>query len=148
MLYKSFLKKIRKCPFCDEKNLFRRYLGERKTAFLTYSLAPYARDHLLVLPKRHILRMAQLRKSENADIDKLLQRGAGALRKLGNKSVSILVRDGDHNPQKSVAHLHYHIIPSHRIGDLDILGKKRKLMTGKEIERTIEEIKKALRKSR
>ncbi len=42
-----------------------------------------------------------------------------------------------------VKHLHYHIIPSSVIGDLDHKGEDRKIMSEKEIADIMEDFKKA-----
>ena len=62
--------------------------------------------------------------------------GMKLLHKLKHKNISVLVRDGDHS-EKSVAHLHYHLIPNHRVGDIDAAGNKRRVMTEKEIKKTL-----------
>ena len=133
MLYADFLKTIKKCPFCGNED---RWIKEAKTAFLTYSLAPYAKHHLLVIPKRHITSFTNLKPAEEKDIDALIMAGMKLLHKLKHKNISVLVRDGDHS-EKSVAHLHYHLIPNHRVGDIDAAGNKRRVMTEKEIKKTL-----------
>lgn len=135
MLYSDFLKTIEKCPFCENED---RRLKQTKTAFLTYSLAPYAKHHLLVIPKRHITSFTTLKPAEEKDIDALIMAGMKLLHKLRHKNISVLVRDGD-SSEKSVAHLHYHLIPNHRIGDIDAAGNKRKVMTQKEVQKILKD---------
>ena len=124
MLYKDFLKKKRACPFC---NLSNQIIIDNKLSFLTYALAPYSQDHLLIIPKRHVKSYLALTHQEQEDIDELLEIGAKMLKQLGYNNYSILVREGD-NKQKSVKHLHYHIIPNHRVGDLDSSGQPRTII--------------------
>lgn len=128
MLYNRFFKLRRPCPFCFGKD---HRFAQRKTAYLTYALAPYAKYHLLVIPKRHIISLCDLKPAEEKDIAALVKVGITILHKLKIKSVTVLARDGGLN--KSVAHLHYHVIPNHRIGDLDNKGKPRRTLTEKEI---------------
>ena len=138
MFYKDFLKIARACPFCSKKN--NRAIIEEKTAYLTYALAPYSKYHMLVVPKGHVISFSGLSRAEESDITKLLARGVKILRKLKINDFSILAREG--SKQKSIEHLHFHIIPNHRIGDLDARGKKRKIMTENEIKNILSEIKK------
>ena len=135
MLYKDFLKTIKTCPFCKNED---RWIKETKTAFLTYSLAPYAKHHLLVIPKRHVTSFTNLKPVEEKDIDMLIMAGMKLLHKLKHKNISILTRDGDHS-EKSVEHLHYHLIPNHRIGDIDARGNKRRVMSEKEVQKIIKD---------
>ena len=140
MLYTTYLKTLTQCPFCDNKD---RIIFENKEAFITYAKAPYAQYHILVIPKRHIDSFLELTKSEDAHIIMLLRKGVKLLHTLGYKNCSILVRDGK-DSGKSIKHLHYHIIPNHRIGDLDIHGEKRKVLTPQETNRLGERLKKKI----
>lgn len=137
MLYTTYLKTLTSCPFCGHTD---RRIFENRDAFLTYAKAPYAPHHLLVIPKRHVSSFLELTKSEDASITKLLHKGVELLHTFGNANCSILVRDGK-GSGKSIQHLHYHIIPNHRIGDLDVNGAKRKVLTQQEINNVIKELK-------
>jgi diadenosine tetraphosphate (Ap4A) HIT family hydrolase len=138
MLYSSWRRTHTHCPFCGLEN---RILKTVKHAYLTYALAPYAPNHLLVIPKRHVVSFLKLTKAEEKDIDTLLKLGASVLAKLKVKDFSILVRDGG-NRAKSVPHLHYHIIPKHRIGDLDKDGKGRRVLTTRQIDLLMRKLRK------
>jgi len=132
MLYINFLKKNKKCPFCRSKQ---RFIFDNKTAFLTYALAPYSDGHLLVVPKRHVDSLLKLKKEEKKDIADLLSTASKIMDFIKCKNYTILVREGV--LEKSIDHLHYHIIPDHRIGALDTKGRSRKIMTKKEIGRLL-----------
>jgi len=138
MLYKNFLKTEKSCPFCGRINC--RTITEKKNAFMTYAIAPYSRDHLLVVPKRHASSFLGLKKKEGEDIELLLRRGIELLHKLGHKDASVLVRDGSSVGARSIEHVHFHIIPDHRIGDLDKDGNKRRVLSEREIKQLIDRI--------
>jgi diadenosine tetraphosphate (Ap4A) HIT family hydrolase len=104
----------------------------RKHAYLTYSKAPYHKHHLLVIPKRHIESFFNISENERKDIDELIKIGTKILKKLKYNNFTILVREGD-DSNKSIKHLHYHIIPSDPVGDLNCVGKPRVLLSEKEI---------------
>ncbi|MBI3632929.1 MAG: HIT domain-containing protein [Candidatus Vogelbacteria bacterium] len=142
MLYTDFLKEMKECPFCDTTQ---RIILKNDRAFMTYSLAPYHKHHLLVIPHQHVVSYLDLNQSENEDILKLLKIGMEMMVKLGYTSSSILVRDGDVS-NKSIAHLHYHIIPNIKIGDLDHYGESRRIMTEDEISETLSEINRVYKK--
>ena len=134
---KDFLKIPRSCPFCKPKK--KEILESNKTAYLTYALAPYYRDHLLVIPKRHITEILDLTDEEVMDIYQLNKAALIALKKLGYEDINILVRDGDHT-MKTVKHMHYNIIPNTRLGDIDRPGESREILTQEEIDETIKRI--------
>ena len=97
----------------------------------------------LVLPKEHKISFLELGADETAAVWELMKAGENILKKLGYKTFSVLVREGA-SESKSVEHLHYHIIPNERIGDLDHDGNAREVMTEKEAESVAGEIKKQL----
>lgn len=74
---------------------------------------------------------SDLKPTEERDIAELAKRGIKVLKRLKIKSTTVLARDGSTN--KSIAHLHYHLIPNHRIGDLDSRKKPRRVLIEKEI---------------
>ncbi len=137
MLYKDFLKKISNCPFCDISD---EIIIDGKLSYLTYALAPYHRHHLLVLPKRHTESIKELTAEEIDEIEELQEKGLEILKKLNYESISILVREGDLNVNKSVKHTHFHVIPEIRVGDLDHYGAERRILEPEEIAKTISEI--------
>ena len=55
------------------------------------------------------------------------------LRKLGYENVSLLVREGK-DSGKSVAHLHYHIIPNIQLGSSTHGGTERVVLTDREVD--------------
>jgi diadenosine tetraphosphate (Ap4A) HIT family hydrolase len=133
--YADFISELTVCPFCV--TVHNEVLAERTHAFLTYALAPYHRHHLLVIPKRHLESLEAISKEEAEDIDALERVGLSALKSLGYESVSLLVREGLVNDMKSVAHVHFHIIPDIRIGDVDHYGQERRILSKEEIEETV-----------
>lgn len=132
MLYIDYLKQIsgKPCTFCNCND--RKFL-ENESAFLTYNLAPYHRHHLLVIPKSHSLSFRNLARPVFLDIWELIKKGADILTNLGYEDFTVIVREGN-NGAKSVEHLHYHLIPNSRIGDVDHNNEERKIMSKEEIE--------------
>ena len=108
---------------------------------MTFALAPYHADHLLVVPKRHIEHILDITKEEMDDIDALEKNGWELLKKLGYKSVSFIVREGVESG-RTVTHIHYHVIPEVRLGDVDHNGEVRKILTPEEISAVLARFKK------
>jgi diadenosine tetraphosphate (Ap4A) HIT family hydrolase len=138
MLYTDFLKDVKVCQFCDFN--LDKMIKKDENAFLTYSIAPYGKHHLLVIPNRHVEHFEDLNKEEKESIDNLLNSGIKLLRVLGHDGYNILLRSGN-NSGKSVNHLHYHLIPSIEIGIQN--SHEREIMTIEEINKFIEDFKEA-----
>ncbi len=141
MLYKEFLDTLDECPFCSGSN---RVIVDGTHAYLTYALAPYHKHHLLVLPKRHVESVEELTDAEREEIEKLQGDGLRILQKLNYESISLLVREGPVNVNKSIRHTHYHVIPKIQIGDLDHYGQKRRILEENEITDVMREIQSVL----
>ena len=139
MLYKELLAEKRPCPFCAGKD---KIVKQTQFAYLTYALAPYTKNHLLIVPKRHIESLHDVTRNEMDDILDLQHFGIGLIQSLGNSSVTALVREGEKTGQ-SVKHIHYHLIPDIRIGDLDHNGNERKILDSVEVQQVYEELSKA-----
>lgn len=116
MLYDDYLQKLEICPFCESDG---RSFIDKKSACLTYAKAPYHPDHLLVIPKRHVVSLFDLTEEEESDINELIELGSEILKKLEYVNFTILVREGS-NANKSIPHLHYHLIPNGGYADGNI----------------------------
>lgn len=145
MKYSDFLKQElqeqRPCPFDTPHP--EDVLLQNRTAYLTYALAPYAPDHLLVIPKRHVFKILELTHEERGDVDDLLNVAWQVMQRLGHRSVSYLVREGTESG-RSVDHIHYHAIPDIRIGDLDHDGNQREVLTQEGVEQVLIRLRTAL----
>ena len=137
MKYVDFLKTKEGCPFCLRSPEY--IVTETEYAALTFAIAPYHPDHLLVIPKRHIENMLDLSEAELREIDMMQKKGLEILQKLGYKNISILVREGE-KTGRSVPHIHYHIIPDTVIGDLDHTGADRTVLDEQEIQDLMEKL--------
>lgn len=136
MLYRDFLKDLHTCPFCIGEQFM---LIEHEHAYLTYALAPYHPHHMLVIPKRHVLPFLDLTEEEQNSITTLVRSGFSALKHLGYHNITVLVREGG-DSGKSIPHLHYHLIPNIRIGDVDHHGRERAVLTPEEIVSTVSDM--------
>jgi len=131
------------CPFCYLEK--QEIIKENKNAILTIARAPYTKDHLLVIPKKHKIKLNSLSKKEKENIEGLIYYGMKKLHKY-YKNVTILYREGNKKEvAKSVDHLHYHLIPDIKIGSKDKNCKNRKIFSKEESILTVNELKKRFR---
>lgn len=128
MKYRDLLKNAKKCPFCSpEKG---RVIIQNSKAYLTYAVAPYHNDHLMVIPKRHVEKLLELTTLEIKDLDTMVRKALKILKNLGYKNLSILIRQGEKSG-RTVSHIHYNIIPNTIIGNMNPKFKhgNRKVLT-------------------
>ncbi len=146
--YLDFLKKQESvggpCPFCTIREPI--VIARNELAYLTLALAPYHKDHLLIIPKRHVKHIFDVTPEEHIAIRVFEQHAWDLFKKLGYTGVSLIVREGK-SSGGTVEHLHYHAIPDTRLGNMDINGDERVVLTPAEHEsetKRIQEIYKTL----
>lgn len=107
----------RDCIFCKllagEAEVSFVYRDDSCAAFM--DIQPVNPGHLLVVPNRHAAYLAELEEEEGAQIFRVAQRAAAALRGSGVKceGVNFLLADGEAAGQE-VFHVHLHVIPRYR----------------------------------
>jgi histidine triad (HIT) family protein len=99
------------CIFCEivarRAPAHRIYEDERTLAFL--DLFPITRGHVLVVPKRHVDRLTDLREDEYGDLFRSLATVCRRIERL-TSDYNVAVNQGKLAGQ-IVFHLHFHIIP-------------------------------------
>jgi ATP adenylyltransferase len=101
---------------------------ENEHAFLTFAIAPYHVDHLLIFPKRHVEKYIDLTESEMLDMFRLKKQAFILLEKLGYETISFLLREG-RGSGKSIPHVHYHAVPKVKLDCVSGGGNMRKVLS-------------------
>lgn len=125
MEYNTWLKKKNggKCPFCILKKS--EILKANKDADIILSRARYHKDHLLVIPKKHVTKLSGLTIKEKDNFIKLFSQGLEALHKKYT-NVSVIYREGTlKGVGKSIPHAHFHLIPNMKVGPYKNLNHRR-----------------------
>lgn len=110
--YKEVLANLDKCVFCDLREKY--LIEEIDGVVLTAALFPYINGHIMVIPRRHIVHLAEMTGAEWLATKKLIEKGTSLLRqKLGIKGVNVIYRESEacEDSGKTVAHAHINIIP-------------------------------------
>lgn len=146
MRYSIFLKEMDSCPFCnlDKKEIIK----QNKSARVILAKAPYHKDHLLVVPKRHVLTISELKNSEWEDITKLVFWAGKKLEKK-HHNLSILYREGKKKEVgKSIDHFHVNLIPDEKIGSIKVNQKDREFLSEKKYMKRTKEFKDNVQKKK
>ena len=103
------------CDFCHESHPYIIY--ENEYHFIVPARAPYVDDHLLIIPKRHVILLKDMTHPEIISLHELVDTWAIKLHK-NHQAVNLLLRDGlvSEISGKSINHLHFHLIPDCPIG--------------------------------
>jgi diadenosine tetraphosphate (Ap4A) HIT family hydrolase len=103
------------CPFCHFTK--EEIVAETKYFNIVLARAPYQKDHILIVPKRHIIFLKELKKIERKQLWELADERNQKLQKQ-YQGTTILIRDtlSNNGTGKSINHLHLHIVPERYIG--------------------------------
>lgn len=90
-------------------------VDETERFFVIPARAPYVENHLLIIPKRKVYVLRELTSEEKEEMYDLVDKRSKRLHTMHNW-VNLLLRDGlignwATEVQKSVNHLHFHLIP-------------------------------------
>lgn len=96
-----------KCELCDLTNPGIIYYDSY--CYSKVILEPIKEGHLLILPKRHVENLADLKPKESQAILNLLERLRKIISKVYKEDSIIVMNTGKYSSQK---HLHFHILPS------------------------------------
>ena len=105
------------CVFCKilagESDVSLVYRDQTCAAFM--DIQPVNRGHLLVIPVRHAAYLSELKEEEGAQIFRVAQRLAAAVRLSGVKceGINFFLADGEAAMQE-VFHVHVHVFPRYR----------------------------------
>lgn len=100
-------------PFCDIK-IYGEVFLETGHFFAIPNLHPVLPGHTLVVPKRHVLGITELRGEEMADLGLILGRlMPKLLEEHDTDSYNMAINSGE-IAGMSVSHMHLHVIPRHK----------------------------------
>ncbi|MCO4743806.1 MAG: HIT family protein [Proteobacteria bacterium] len=97
------------CAICAGKAEASVVIDDDYLAFM--DIAPFATGHTLIIPRRHVQRVAELTSDERAGLFEVGNRIGTALREAGlAEDVHFVLNDGDKASQ-TVYHVHLHVVP-------------------------------------
>lgn len=97
----------KECPFCDLTKLEIFYQDDY--CFGMIISEPLKDGHLMVVPKRHVENLSDLKSEESQAILNLLGRLRKIIPQIYKDDPIILMNTGDHS---TIDHIHFHILPS------------------------------------
>jgi len=99
------------CVFCNKETIESEKFYEDEHYYAIYNLRPFLPGHSLVVPKRHVEDMTGLNQGEREDLVSFLNRVIFiALKFAEADSYDLILQQGE-IAGRSIAHLHFHIIP-------------------------------------
>ena len=125
------------CELCQSINENYRLIKKSKHSFCIINIEPLKKGHLMVLPKRHITNLKNLKPEESKDLLRLVEKIKNLLKQKYEEDPLILINTGRHSSQE---HIHIHVWPS-KASLRELVSKyekvpKRKKATTQELQET------------
>lgn len=99
------------CVYCDPKVIARQSVFEGRYFTILLDHAPYVPGHLLLVPKRHLLRADELSSEEWQELSVMTPKIAAVFkRNLATDKYLLLQKNGAF---QSEPHIHFHFLPVH-----------------------------------
>lgn len=136
--------KNRKNPFSDIKQ--EEWIDSTQKFVVIPNRGPYVQDHILIIPKEYKESVIEISGDELEEMYNLINKWTKKLyTKYEGKTVNILLRDGkiSEKSNKSVSHLHWHLIPDAPIGYLEesFVSNEREFFSTKKYLQEVERMK-------
>ncbi len=97
------------CPFCELER--ERVIFENKLSFALLDIYPVTKGHTLIIPKRHILKLEDLKEEEILDIFESYKKVKDGLEKVLNPEGFNFGLNLGEAAGQSIEHIHFHLIP-------------------------------------
>lgn len=99
------------CPFCNSAIIEKQYITETEHLYALYCLTPATKGHLLIIPKRHIIRLEELSSGEMSELSELTQQFAPVFKELYGVDDYLVLQKNGKNAGQQVPHIHFHLVP-------------------------------------
>lgn len=97
------------CPFCEPED--ERVIFKNRFSFALLDIYPVTRGHTLIIPKRHVLKLEDLKEEEILDIfDSFRVVKLGIEKVLKPDGFNFGLNLGEASGQ-SIEHIHFHLVP-------------------------------------
>lgn len=99
------------CPFCTPRILDAQTVLETENMRVLIDYAPCVKGHLLVIPKRHIVKAHEMTKDEWQELSELTPKIVKVFQKKFNTDQYLIIEKNGPLAGQSVPHVHFHFIP-------------------------------------
>lgn len=125
------------CPFC-KREIEKQEILETDSLRILVDYAPRVRGHLLIIPKRHVVKAHELSKEEWQEMGLLIPKIVRVFEKALNTNQYIILEKNGRNAFQTVPHVHFHLFPIHSQRWQDIFGVNPRILSEEEIQSEIE----------
>lgn len=113
LLFLSFSFGVNGCPFCHPEVIAKQRVLEGQFFNVLLDLGPRVFGHLLVTPKRHVLKAQELSKDEWAELGEITGKIARVFSEFLETERYVILEKNGCDAFQEVPHIHFHFFPVH-----------------------------------
>lgn len=113
------------CPFCNPQIIDNQEVFETKSLRILVDYAPRIRGHLLVIPKRHVVKAHELSKEEWAEFGELIPKIVAVFEKALKTNQYMIFEKNGPLAYQDVSHVHFHLLPVTQAGSWEVIFKNQ-----------------------
>ncbi|NGX27069.1 MAG: putative HIT-like protein [Chlamydiae bacterium] len=125
------------CMFCKHEVIVDQSVFESDYFSVILDIEPRVKGHLLVVPKRHIIKAHELSKEEWEELSVVIPRIVKIFSEFLNTDQYIILEKNGPNAFQQVPHVHFHLFPVHSQTWAEIFDIVPKQLSREEIEKEI-----------
>lgn len=129
------------CPFCNQQIIDKQLITETKLSLVLYCLTPATAGNVLIIPKRHMTRLEELKEEELTDMYRLVQKVQAVFKECYGLSDYLVVQKNGKNAGQSVDHIHIHVMPCPEKFDPTTVFLYREKLSATEMKACVEKLK-------
>lgn len=122
------------CVFCNPKIVAAQFVDETTHFNIILDYEPRVRGHLLIIPKRHVMKAHELSADEWKELSPIINQVAAVfLKHLGTDQYILWEKNGPKAFQE-VPHVHFHVVPATAPTWGDIFNTYPRRLTSEELK--------------
>jgi diadenosine tetraphosphate (Ap4A) HIT family hydrolase len=122
------------CPFCDSAVIERQFLMESDKLVVLLDIAPIVKGHLLIIPKRHVVKAHELTSEEWQELSEIMPRIVMLFKKALDTDQYIILEKNGPKAYQHIPHVHFHLLPIKSQVGLEIFQHTHKNLSNEEFE--------------
>jgi diadenosine tetraphosphate (Ap4A) HIT family hydrolase len=126
------------CIFCHPEILERQSVFEGEYFRVLPDSEPRVRGHLLVIPKRHIMKAHELSQEEWAEFSLVIPKAVKVFSEFLNTDQYIILEKNGPNAFQHIPHVHFHLFPIHSEAWSEIFDIVPDPLTPNELEKEVD----------
>lgn len=99
------------CPFCDPKVVQTQSIYENESHYVLIDYAPVVKGHLLVVPKRHVMKAHEMTEEEWKKLSDAFSKVVQLFGKAYDVSQYLVLEKNGPLAGQTVPHVHFHVLP-------------------------------------